>query len=325
MYGSIRRLDAAVDREAWDEVEQLLRIRDRRGEPPEDSRLRSDGSTFRWMGTRDTSFSRDGRGATPSGSDRHTEASAWPSLDIELGTDGRESWGAGGRDATAVRPRRRRSNRDCASCSTSRTSTPRWPNSTPCTRNSRTSNRRRGSRTPQVEQLICWTAFSPTVRWDELGALFADDLRVDDRRRGIRREYSGRANAIAESQAMAELGVANITSSVIADAGDASPQSTSARQAVPTVPAHMMSSSFGSSRSTSTTRSRRYVTFDIDDIDAAFDELDARYLAGEAAAHAHTWSVITQAYVALNRHEMPAMAPQLRRHRPSIACRDRVG
>ena len=35
------------------------------------------------------------------------------------------------------------------------------------------------------------------------------------------------------------------------------------------------------------------VTFDPDDIDAAIAELDTRYLAGEAAAHAHTWSVIT--------------------------------
>ena len=37
------------------------------------------------------------------------------------------------------------------------------------------------------------------------------------------------------------------------------------------------------------------VVFDLDDIDAAFEELDARYLAGEAAAHAHTWSVIARA------------------------------
>ena len=37
------------------------------------------------------------------------------------------------------------------------------------------------------------------------------------------------------------------------------------------------------------------VVFDLDDIDAAFEELDARYLAGEAAAHAHTWSVIAEA------------------------------
>ena len=49
--------------------------------------------------------------------------------------------------------------------------------------------------------------------------------------------------------------------------------------------------------------------FDLDDIDAAFEELDARYLAGEAAAHAHTWSVIAQAYAALNRHEIPATTP----------------
>ncbi len=37
------------------------------------------------------------------------------------------------------------------------------------------------------------------------------------------------------------------------------------------------------------------VAFDPDDFDAAIAELDARYLAGEAAAHAHTWSVITEA------------------------------
>ena len=51
------------------------------------------------------------------------------------------------------------------------------------------------------------------------------------------------------------------------------------------------------------------VAFDLDDIDAAFEELDARYLAGEAAAHAHTWSVIAGAYAALNRHELPATTP----------------
>ena len=46
--------------------------------------------------------------------------------------------------------------------------------------------------------------------------------------------------------------------------------------------------------------------FDLDDIDAAFAELDARYLAGEAAGHAESWSEITQSYAAMNRHEIPA-------------------
>ena len=59
------------------------------------------------------------------------------------------------------------------------------------------------------------------------------------------------------------------------------------------------------------------VVFDLDDIDAAIAELDARYVAGEAAAHAHTWSVIAGAYAAINRHELPAHDAGLGQHRPS--------
>ena len=51
------------------------------------------------------------------------------------------------------------------------------------------------------------------------------------------------------------------------------------------------------------------VDFDPDDIDAAFEELDARYLAGEAAADAHTWSVIARARATLARHELPPTTP----------------
>ena len=51
------------------------------------------------------------------------------------------------------------------------------------------------------------------------------------------------------------------------------------------------------------------VSFDSDDIDAAFEQLDAQYLAGEAAAHAHTWSVIGGMYAALNRRELPPTTP----------------
>ncbi|MEO6793159.1 MAG: hypothetical protein ABI253_00145 [Mycobacterium sp.] len=48
------------------------------------------------------------------------------------------------------------------------------------------------------------------------------------------------------------------------------------------------------------------MNFDPDDIHAALAELDARYLAGEAAAHAHTWSLVTDAYAAFNRREFAA-------------------
>ena len=45
-----------------------------------------------------------------------------------------------------------------------------------------------------------------------------------------------------------------------------------------------------------------------DDFEAAIAELDARYLAGEAAAHAHTWSSVIhpRGHAILNRRELPA-------------------
>jgi len=51
------------------------------------------------------------------------------------------------------------------------------------------------------------------------------------------------------------------------------------------------------------------VMFDLDDIDAAFAELDARYLPGEAAGHARTWTAITRAYMAINHRELPPTTP----------------
>ena len=52
-----------------------------------------------------------------------------------------------------------------------------------------------------------------------------------------------------------------------------------------------------------------FLVFDLDDIEAAIAELDTRYVAGEAAAHAHTWSVIAGNYAAVNRHELAATTP----------------
>ena len=65
--------------------------------------------------------------------------------------------------------------------------------------------------------------------------------------------------------------------------------------------------------------------FDVDDIDAAFEELDTRYLAGEAAAHAHTWSVIANAFVALNRRELPPTTPDVVGFDHRSLAADRVG
>ena len=67
------------------------------------------------------------------------------------------------------------------------------------------------------------------------------------------------------------------------------------------------------------------VAFAPDDIDAAFAELDARYLAGEAAAYWQTWSVIAGAYAGFNRHELPSTTTDsvYIDHRP-VVTRDAV-
>ncbi len=123
---------------------------------------------------------------------------------------------------------------------------------------------------------------------------------------------------IANMRATADLGITNVTSTVIATRGERlvlsacpllGPTTSGPRRSTPRCSA--------SSRSTPTSGSWHVVAFDLDDIDAAFEELDARYLAGEAAAHAHTWSVFARANAALNRHELPRDDTGLGQHRPS--------
>ena len=148
--------------------------------------------------------------------------------------------------------------------------------------------------------------------WAALGEILADGFSSDDRRRvvgaGVRH---GRDAQVANTRAIAELWSTNVTRSVIATRG---------RDLV------LVRITFSSRDEgleaflaevlmiieiDADEKLASMVTFDLDDFDAAIAELDARYLAGEAAAHAETWSVIAEVYAALNRGEMPATAPDL--------------
>ena len=111
-------------------------------------------------------------------------------------------------------------------------------------------------------------------------------------------------------RAIADVGAKNITSTVIATRGRAPrPQSYPLLGPRPAARGVPRRDALGIVEIDADNRIAARVVFDLDDIDAAFEELDARYLAGEAAAHAHTWSVIAEAYAALNRHELPATTP----------------
>ena len=138
---------------------------------------------------------------------------------------------------------------------------------------------------------------------------FADDIRTDDRRRVVNAGVQhGRDVANGGHASLAEI-EANVASTSSRPAGSAS-----ALTAYRTASRDVPQGEFGAEMLSiieidADDRIAARVAFDLDDIDAAFAELDARYLAGEAAAYAHTWSVMAQAFAASNRRELPEFMP----------------
>jgi DNA-binding SARP family transcriptional activator len=146
--------------------------------------------------------------------------------------------------------------------------------------------------------------------WDGLADMLVDDVCTEDRRRVVNADIEwGRAAAIGTLRAATDLGVTHATANVVAtrgeqlaltrarfSQGDQEPETfyVEALQLIDVEPGGRIAA---------------IITFDLNDFDAALAELDARYLAGEAAAQAGTWSVIARAYSALNQHEFPAATP----------------
>ena len=147
--------------------------------------------------------------------------------------------------------------------------------------------------------------------WDAMAETLADDVSVDDRRRvvnaGLRH---GRDALIAKMRATRRpRGQERRRQTSSRPAGSASSSIVPDTRAATSRPRRSTSMSLDIVEIDADERIMAFVTFDLDDIDAAFEELDARYLAGEAAAHSHTWSVIVAGYAALNRHEFPPATP----------------
>ena len=144
--------------------------------------------------------------------------------------------------------------------------------------------------------------------WDAMAELLADDASTDDRRRllgvGVR---CGRDTVIADWRATAEVGVKNLTSTVIATRGQRLVLSRLRFGGGDQRPEAFHTDVLGLVELDANQRIESAVMLDLDEIDAAFSELDARYLAGEAAAYAPTWSVITDICASFNRYELPAV------------------
>ncbi|MBX7432011.1 AAA family ATPase [Mycobacterium sp. Y57] len=143
---------------------------------------------------------------------------------------------------------------------------------------------------------------------DEIGALYADNLHFEDRRRGLRRESNDRETALENVRTIADIGVV-VTHTPLALRGDRlSVSHVRFEERDRQVGAFFAESLEINEVDTDGLMVAR-VVFDLDDLDAAIAELDDRYLAGEAAPYAHAWSVVVGAYAAFNRREIAATSP----------------
>jgi hypothetical protein len=146
--------------------------------------------------------------------------------------------------------------------------------------------------------------------WSAMAATLAEDTFSHDRRRivgaGLRQ---GREAAIADMQTIVDLERTDISSTVIATRGTRLILSRNRFSNPDHGPESFLSELLTVTEATTDNRIAATISFDVDDIDAAFDELDARYLAGEAAPHAQAWSVIARMYAGFNRHQLPAITP----------------
>jgi hypothetical protein len=146
--------------------------------------------------------------------------------------------------------------------------------------------------------------------WAALAEIMADDLCSYDRRRVVNGgELRGRAVHVTNMRAVAEVGFEGLSSTVIASRGQHLTLIRIRSSVRGSEPGEVTAEMLSIIEIDTDNRLTAAVIFDPADIDAALEELDARYLAGEAAAHAHTWSVITKSYAATNRHELPPTTP----------------
>jgi ketosteroid isomerase-like protein len=151
-----------------------------------------------------------------------------------------------------------------------------------------------------------WASFE-SRDWDATAEIIADDCCTRDRRRVVNADVlRGRAAHVTNMQAVAEAGFDGLASTVLATREHRLALIRIHSSVRGSAPGEVTADMLSVVEIDTDNRLAGAVIFDSDDINAASEELDARYLVGEGAEHAHTWSVIARTYAAFNRHEFPA-------------------
>jgi hypothetical protein len=146
--------------------------------------------------------------------------------------------------------------------------------------------------------------------WDALAGILAEDMCNDDRRRVVGAgKLLGRDTDIAHMRAIADVGAKTIAATVLATRGERLALSRILFYGEDQRPEAFQAELLGLVEIDLDDRIVARLSFDPDDIDAAFAELDARYRDGEAATHAHTWSVVAGAFSTLNTRQIPETTP----------------
>jgi ketosteroid isomerase-like protein len=134
--------------------------------------------------------------------------------------------------------------------------------------------------------------------WAGLGDALSDDLVRDDRRRGIGGS-SGKEGVMEAWQALAELGYEWLRVDVLAVRGDRLCLS----KAISSGPQGFASEALVIAETAEEGRVKAMAYFEANDLDAAFAELDERYLAGEGEGFASELNVFFAVVRAYNRRD----------------------
>ena len=155
-----------------------------------------------------------------------------------------------------------------------------------------------------------FVAYFAAGDWDAMATILADNFSNDDRRRLVGSGVThGRDAQMATMRTIAEIFSTNVTTNVTAIRGRNLALARLTFSVRDEGPDAFLAEAYGIVEINGDEKIASVILFDLEDFDAAIAELDARYLAGEAAAHARTWSVIAAAYATFNRRELPATTP----------------